>query len=286
MQGLTWKEWRESLSLVGLRNEDVIVLLRAFIDDSSDRHQKVLTVSGAVASTYRQWSKLRIEWNKRLKRDGLRYFKSSEYSVLRGEFSVFADPNKYPKPLGREAANLLRLDLEEIVHRIGVIGVSTCVPIQTYQEFRAVVPGAAEVFNEDPAESALYSVVHECVLMMQEDFPGSKIAFVCDSTSAQERFTKVYFEYLRRHAPARDVIHGALLPHLDDKKHPPLQVADMMASISREMATRYLQNPESPTPIQRLEGSIYKICTWNWDWMMDTLRKQPHLVPNVGDVIP
>jgi hypothetical protein len=280
MRGLGWDEWRESLALVALKSSDVIVLLQTFIDDSSDQRQKVLTVSASVASTYRQWTQLRLKWNKRLKKDGLKYFKSSEFFRLGGEFRVFADPIRFPKPKGREAANRLRKDLEDIITETGAIATATCVPIETYQEFRSTVPGAAAVFDQDPAEAALYSVVHECLLMMQEDFPQSRIRFVCDSTSAQERFTKVYFDYLRIHPQCKAFIQGADLPHLDDKKHPPLQVADMVASISREMATRFLQDPTDAVEIKRLKGSMFKVCIWNWTWMMDTLQRQPHLVPS------
>ncbi|HWF13326.1 MAG TPA: hypothetical protein VG272_06295, partial [Candidatus Acidoferrales bacterium] len=38
------------------------------------------------------WVKLKNSWNKRLKRDGLTYFRATEYYSLRGEFAKYRDP--------------------------------------------------------------------------------------------------------------------------------------------------------------------------------------------------
>ena len=61
----------------------------AFVDDSKDRHAEKVVVAGIFIGDKQKWGWLRTHWNSRLHREGMRYFKTSEYYGLRGEFRKF-----------------------------------------------------------------------------------------------------------------------------------------------------------------------------------------------------
>src|ERR1700686_414541 len=108
------------------------MLLRTYVDDSADQTQEKAMVAGAFVGFYHQWNKLQRQWRKRLKQDGLKYFRATEYYNLRGEFSRFRDPIKYPMPKGGQAATALLNDLETIIHESQVMGIAVCVDMQIY----------------------------------------------------------------------------------------------------------------------------------------------------------
>jgi len=91
------------------------LLFRAFIDDSADRRQKVAVVAGAFVSSHREWGKFSINWKRLLKTHGIKYFRSTEYYGLSGEFAKFRDPVQFPSPKGREAATRVLTDLERLI---------------------------------------------------------------------------------------------------------------------------------------------------------------------------
>lgn len=255
------------------------MLYRCFIDDSADEHKKIAVVAGALISSHGEWGKLRSPWKNRLRRDGLKYFRSSEYSNLSGEFSCFRDPVKYPKPKGSEAARCLRNDLETILKRFHIIGIATVIPMNIYNEFRNTIPKARSFFHEDAFEGALQTTMMECAYAVKDRLVGvnNRIAFVCDDSPNVVRYSAVYAEFKKKN-PIIGQMMGAIA-HLDDKKTVQLQAADMMANVTKETALEFIKthgsslrtDPRTNYPGQvklpRMEGSIYEISIWNWYWM-------------------
>lgn len=96
------------------------MLYRTFIDDSSDEKREIVMIAGALMGTHKQWSELRRRWMVCLRHYGIRYFRSTEYNSLRGEFEIFRDRVKYPKPKGSDTARALRDELEAIVKQFRV----------------------------------------------------------------------------------------------------------------------------------------------------------------------
>jgi hypothetical protein len=77
-----------------------------------------------------------LQWQRRLKHDGLAYFRSTEYYSLRGQFARYRDTVKYPKPAGSQAAKGLRDDLDAIITSSGVMGVAVAIPMKLYNHVR------------------------------------------------------------------------------------------------------------------------------------------------------
>lgn len=251
---------RELMSLFDSGYKDfAIMLYRTYIDDSADGRQELVMVAGALIGTHQQWMKLRRKWKKRLKADGLEYFRSTEYRSLRGQFQKFCDPIRYPKPKGSEAAAALRNDLDEIIRTSGVMGMGNVIPLEM---FRGIVarPEIKCRFNPDPFAAAMQAAMRDVVMYIRAYFGSNHIiSFVCDDGPNAHLYLKIYQDFKQKNAWLSDMMKG-LAPQ-DDKLTPQLQAADVVASISREMAMEYLRTRRK-VALKRLEGSFYKMSVW------------------------
>src|SRR5260370_41595384 len=86
---------------------------------------------------------------------------------------------------------------------------------------------------------------------------------------AAQRIERTYLEFKELNPTVS--INMNALAHLDDKTTPPLQVADMMASIAKEvfLTTSPDQLPAVP---KRLKDSIWKVVCPNEDYLTEVLK--------------
>jgi len=241
------------------------MLYRTFIDDSADERQEIVVVAGALVARDRHWGELSRKWTQRLKHDGLRYFRSTEYNSLRGEFSVFTNSAKYPKPKGSEAARKLRDDLEAIIKRFPIVGVACVIPIPEYRQ--TVTEYELETkLDPDPFSAAMQSVMRACALMAKDQLAGENnlVGFVCDDSPNSAKLSAAYAGFKYKNLRIQDSLAG--FAHLDDKKCPPLQAADMVASMGKQMAFEYFKKGQDIT-LPRLQGVFHKLEIWDRDLM-------------------
>jgi hypothetical protein len=144
------------------------MMLKVYVDDSADQRQEKAVVAGAFVGTFKQWSALKLQWQRRLKQDGLRYFRSTEYYSLRGEFTIYRNAKRYPKPAGSQAAKALRDDLDAIIKKSKVMGMAVVIPMEMYNRVRNVKCGAKELFSED-AFGICPTILNQA---MRRDFTG------------------------------------------------------------------------------------------------------------------
>jgi hypothetical protein len=112
------------------------------LDESSDRlRRKVFVVAGYLARQA-AWAEIERQWLLRLEQEcdpePMRYFSSNEYLYLTGEFKRFRDPDRYPKPKGREAAKVVRDDLQQIMRASDAMGFGLGVNLKDYRDIRKV----------------------------------------------------------------------------------------------------------------------------------------------------
>ena len=256
------------------------MLLRTYIDDSADETRERAIVAGAYIGFYHQWNALQKQWRKRLKQDGLKYFRTSEYYSWRGEFARYRNPTSYPKPNGQIASKALFNDLEEIIHQSKVMGIAVCVDMKDYSDIRTNEPGG-RILPEDAFEVALQSLVKICAEIVRDDWNVNprQVAFVCDESSSSARITKVYTEFKAINPSLAEFMGG--LVHQDDKKFPQLQSADMMAHLAKGRFIDWLDDPKKATftnnealkeRLNRL--SVHQIAVWDRKYMLDVLRHE------------
>jgi hypothetical protein len=266
------------------------VLYRGYIDDSADKRQLVAVVAGAIVAKHGEWTKFRTAWKRELTSWGIDYFKSSEYYSLSGQFERFRDKAKYPAPLGRGQARKIFDALEAVINRFPTFrALINIVPIQTYREFLANVPTAAEKLPPDPFSLALQSTVMECAFFVKERIRnGNCIGFVSDDGPHSAVYAEAYSNFKLKNPNVAAMMRG--MAHLDDKKVQPLQAADIVASIGKDVAFDLIQNPP-PTKkrmvsgvmrnmadwqpkFPRLNTKIFQVSFWTWDYLETVLAAQ------------
>jgi Protein of unknown function (DUF3800) len=269
--GLTFTEIASILEFS--RTDKFAMLYRVYIDDSADEKQEFVMLAGALMGTHKQWSRVSEAWRKRLKREGLAYFRSSEYNSLRGEFSKYRDPAKYPKPKGSESAKKLREDLEAIL-QTQVLGLGCFVNLKEFREVVSEVTARRGNFNPDPFSFAMQSVMRECAVAAQNELQGlnNKVAFVCDDSPNSVQHAAAYANFRQKNVLITDTLGGMV--QLDDKKTPALQAADMIAGLAKEISLEYVKSRRKPESLPRLQGVFWKLITWNKSSLLQLAAKQ------------
>jgi len=246
------------------------MVLRTYIDDSADEKRQDVVVAGAFTGKFGQWSKLKLKWNRALTREGISYFRSTEYYSLHGQFVKYRDASKYPKPKGSEAAARFRDDLERIVRSSGIVGRAVCIPMKLWNKMLSSDPFAPQIFTE-PFEIAVQILLAE----ISKDATkligaGHLLTFVADESNAAQRIERVYLEF-KRINPNLKNLQG--FTHMDDKVTPPLQVADMMASVAKQTFMERLQSGAEVIP-KRLGDKIMAIQYLKEDYLTELLEKE------------
>jgi hypothetical protein len=178
------------------------MVFQCFLDDSKDQDQSKVFVSAGFLGTIEYWSDLRVGWSKCLKQNGLTYFKTSEFKMLRGQFEVFKSAAYLP-PKGREKANEIRDSLLAIPRNLsGIKGVGCVIPIEDYAKVCAREE-AKEFFVAKPYRRALEGIFNE-VCRGIATLPGKHaVAFVHDDGDDFDELRSYYEDYKglnQRHA--------------------------------------------------------------------------------------
>ena len=237
------------------RKDDLLMLLKVYIDDSADQQQQEVVLAGAFIGRFGQWSRVKTKWRRALKRENIGYFKSSEYKVLDGEFRKYRDPVKYPKPHGSVAAKALRDELESIVCKGGIVGWGMCLSMPDWHRARNSDKHGPAILDR-PFEIVVQKLLldlSESVTQLMGD--GHGLTFIADESSSSERMEKVYLDFKRVNKSLENIVG---FTHLDDKKTPPLQVADMMAGVAKECYEDFLKSGGEIIP-KRLKDVIMRI---------------------------
>jgi len=243
------------------------MLYHGFLDDSKDQNQSKLLVSAGFVGTKDAWHKLRVAWKKRLKKDGLKYFKTSEYKMLEGEFSQFKS-TFYPPPTGREKAAEIRSDLQAILRNnpdIAAVGIA--IPVDDYKKVCAR-PEAAEIFKGNPYQRALEGVMFETVKLVS---PQDKVTFAHDDGPDFDVLRAVYEGF--KIANPRTAESMAEFVPLCDKEHPPLQLADMVANFTLGVGLDWLVNGREVKWATEMESNIAKLGIWTEHVMLSILKR-------------
>lgn len=246
------------------------MLFHCFLDDSKDQNQSKILVSAGFLGTKDDWHHLRVAWNKCLRKDGLKYFKTSEYKMLEGEFRRFKT-SAYPPPTGRQQASKIRDDLQGILKKNPrILGVGEAIPIEDYNKVCAR-PEAQGIFPGSPYQRALEGVLLEAVTLAHKLSPDSEVAFVHDD-GADFDWLRAVYEGFKIVNPKTAKSMKGFLPS-SDKEHPPLQLADMMANFTLGAGLEWLNNGRQAKWASQMSDNIGKLGIWNEHLMLHILKR-------------
>ncbi len=228
----------------GLRaKERYMAFFWASIDESADRERKYAYVVTGLLSRQDLWTEFERLWNRRLHKDSLDYFKTSEHRDLSGEFKRFKDRDAFPRPSGRVAADNVRDDLSLMIRSSRMMGVSLAIDLRDYRAVRKSSRSRI-VLPSNPYRFAYQMLMIYIAgeLSKKIKSPGP-IAFLCDSDNNSNLIKKTY-DRLREDNPGCNPFMGSIT-FKDDKKVPAIQAADLIAGFSRKYAVGKLKGEDS-----------------------------------------
>lgn len=218
-------------------------LLCVGLDESTDQLQRNVFVVAGYLATQPDWCEIEHQWMQRLERQPspISYFKTSEWKYLPGQFRQFRDQAAYPKPKGREAADAIKSDLEQIMRTSPVRGFGFGINLKDYRAVRRS-SRARRIFGPNPYENAYLMTFIRVVGTCQEEMPSRVnseiVAFLCDESNRSSNVKAVY-DKLKEHNPRCGPWLGSLT-YMDNEKSPALQAADLLAWNCREFITECL----------------------------------------------
>jgi hypothetical protein len=218
------------------------MVIKAFLDDSSDQRQEKVVVYGGFLGQISTWDTFGTVWRKVLRESGINYFHSTEWRSLRGEFAGFRSKTKYPQPEGgRQAADAIRDRLKSVIatSQPKLVGVAVGVMVSNYREV-LTLPQAKGQLNQDPSEAAFQSVMSICAHDIRKIGRHNRILFVFDDSNKAAKLNVIYAKFKEKNPKAAKVIGGAPTM-LDDKDQPPLQAADLMAHLAKDWLIEKLE---------------------------------------------
>lgn len=247
------------------------MIFYGYLDDSKDRLQEKVIVSGSFIGPKHAWADFRVAWNKKLEEHNIGYFKTSEWRGLRGEFGRFSSEENYPKPSGRKAADEIRDQLESIVNNSGIGGIGIVISVPVFKEVLSMPEFREKMERMTPYQLVLQMLFLESVEQIKTVPGNHMVAFVHDEGDDFPFLEKTYREFKKKNPRTAKYMAG--FSCLDDKLHPPLQCADMVANTVNHYAQEWQVNP-SEASLKRLRESILQIKVWSKESLMTVLRSQ------------
>ena len=245
------------------------MIFTSFLDDSKDANQSKMFVSAGFLGDKDDWGSLRAQWDRVLRESEIEYFKSSEYNHLDGEFARFRTA-AYPPPSGRNAAKEIKDRLQQLVkNHPSIRGVGVFVIVEDFNKVCAR-PETTGVFPPNPYHRALESVMFHTVKIISK-IPGrNQVAFVHDEESDFAVLYQLYLEFKRLNP--RTAKRMASFTPLSDKRHPPLQVADMIANNTLEVGMDYLAKGKPDEAKIAMKENISLLGYWDEHYMLSILK--------------
>lgn len=209
------------------------------------------------------WARFRKSWDRSLKDEGVEYFKTSEYKTLSGQFSRFRD---LEPPFGRDGANQVKHRLMHVVKNSpGLTGIGVAMPVSVHDEVMAH-PSAQLILKEgDPYSRAFEGVLYKAA----SSIPRGYMAFAHDDGPDFDRLRALYNSFASLN-PETSKKMGGFIP-LDDKKHGPLQIADMLANSVMGRFTEQLKGATiDPLEVDFIQ--ISNVFTWTKEFGLAVIR--------------
>ena len=108
-------------------------------------------------------------------------------------------------------------------------------------------------------------MIDECVQDAIKERPDVRLEFICDKSSSAPRIEATYRAYKEINPQANEIV--ASFEHRDDKLFAPLQVADLMAHLGREV---YMTKREP----KGIKESVAWVKVWNEEMMLGVLEHE------------
>jgi hypothetical protein len=255
-------------------------VLTSYLDESSDEKQQQVLCVAACCATDTNWLQIQRYWAARLAKDGVQYFRASSCKAVSGPFFHLRRTHG-SFAAARVVADKIRADLEDSLLAFPWAGFMLGVILPDYKEILDTLPEARAFFVKDPIEHAYSQIMYEVTRTVRKKAGGRAAAFVIDQSVYSPKIIAAY-NAMRGNHPTIAKSSKTISP-LDDKTTGPLQVADLIASVAKDMFLDWLSRPKdryAPLPA-KWQNHIERIGTWDKAHFLRALIKtleSPRLV--------
>jgi hypothetical protein len=203
-------------------------VLKATLEESADRKQEIIFVAAGFVGREDFWTKFESEWRTKLDDGGIKYYKTSHWKHLKGQF----------EGLERSAADKIRADLQAVIQSNRIIAFGLGIIMKDYNKVRSEMPEAIFFYEDDPSVPAFYHLMDVMNRTVRKKAKGCSIRFIYDDSSKSAKISHA-FESLRKVHPIVGKTLETLAP-FDDKEHPSLQATDLLAEVTKGVFTEWL----------------------------------------------
>lgn len=220
--------------------------LKSFGDDSSDWREQEIVCAGSFIGWPKEFYYAGLQWEDRLRKDNIEYFRACECEELRGQF----DPKRLGLNLNQTRAGALsvRHDLIELLKgRTTGLG-AICIGLlrKDFQWVLSEYPKAKDFFGTDPVRYVYKRLIRVTIDLLKQDWPDIprdvKIAFTFDEHQKWREAEEEYQKLKDEDSVCAERMLSA--GHADDKELPGLQMADLAASEARLKTMQWLTGSE------------------------------------------
>jgi hypothetical protein len=246
----------------------------SYLDESSDKHQESVVCVASFLARERYWQHIQQLWIDRLAKDGVKYFSAKECRAVQGPFRHLRRIHGSLEAAKAVAAKI-RSDLETILlSEPQWTGFCVGIIVQDYKEVLRDYPIAARFFARNPLEHAYAQVMYESTHTVRRKAKGNKVAFFIDDSTYSDQVINAFKSMRTNHPMIAKSAKDDVLP-LDDKDTPPLQVADLLASIAREGFLAWMKDRSKgnyPLP-EQWDARFERIGMWDKKHMLRSLAR-------------
>jgi len=166
--------------------------------------------------------------------------------------------------------------VESLIQSSGIQGFGLGVNLEHFREV-AAMPEAHDNPNWNPdyydvGFQMIIGRIADILVRIQAGTGEHHVAgFVCDESPKSRKIENSYHRFKKKHPDLAEHMRG--ISHLDDKINPPLQMADLMADVAREMVTEWLDlGDPSKQASCPLPGSVMEVKIWDRDGMIKQVK--------------
>jgi hypothetical protein len=245
------------------------VSFQSHIDESSDgKQQDVFCVGGLLANPHHLQA-MQNAWMERLRvPDEIEYFRATECKGVHGAFF------KLRKKLGSDAqgvADKMRADLEDILLSHSWRGFGIAILMSDYREIWNSFPIARQFYRKDPTEAAYAGMFFEIARAVQKNAPEYQTEYIIDDSAYSEMIGEA-FKGLKTNHPEIALAMATVAPK-DDKLTVPLQMADLVASLVKDIFLQWLASgkPEHVPLEEKWLNHFDLIGRWDKEHMLTNM---------------
>jgi hypothetical protein len=171
----------------------------------------------------------------------------------------------------KKVADSLRAELEDMLASSCLIGFSIGVVIPDYKAVLQEYPIARRFYAEDPIVAAYSQIMYEVARQVRKNAKGFGVAYIVDDSTYSDKI-KHAFEAMKINHPTVGVSAKTCAP-FDDKDTPALQMADLLANVTKDIFLNWLACGGAHPELGRWHNHIERIGKWDKEHMLRSLGR-------------